>query len=139
MSVTACADWGSILFIELLVVDTILKDSVCAINVVLVLTQVHTDDRTVGLFHNRLLLLYCNLLFVHVSCWSDLADSFLQVFLELINFLGARLDTGVEIVGIIFDPVQIDPPLMQVRQAYDLSRGIALAILSHVAELVVPD
>jgi hypothetical protein len=59
--------------------------------------------------------------------------------LELINFLGAGLDTGVEIVGIIFDPVQIDPPLMQVRQANDLSRGITLAVLSHVAELMIPD
>ena len=53
--------------------------------------------------------------------------------------MGAGLDTGVEIVSVIFDPVQIDPPLMQVWQTDDLSRGVALAVLSYVAELVVSD
>lgn len=41
LSVTARTDWCSVLFIELLVVYTILKDTVRAIYVILMLTQIH--------------------------------------------------------------------------------------------------
>ena len=114
MPVAARADGGAILFVEVLVVYTVLEDAIGAVNVVLVFPKVHADDRAVGfIFLDRFLFLGWGAVFDrHLR--SHVLDGFGKVGFVILNLIVAGLDASVEVIRVVLDPVQIDPPLMQV-------------------------